>query len=192
MYQSTAFHSVLWVVFTELLRERDQSIVAQITQGRCRHDQGKVGTSFCQSHWFVPEQLAENRFDLFRIIRHHQDIVIKNSLLLQGGTSPVMYHSWFITRLISTNLGLDSQVPLKSKSKSACFLVFHQVRSCQRKNTFWWAPKTPASASIQALMLAEQTPKDDKDGSDLELDPAETTRRRHFVWQCRCGGILYH
>ena len=35
--------------------------------------------------------------------------------------------------------------------------------------------------ALQALMLADQTPKDAEDGSDLELDPAETTRRRGAV-----------
>lgn len=37
------------------------------------------------------------------------------------------------------------------------------------------------SEEEEALMLAEQTPKDDKDGSDLELDPAETTRFPNLV-----------
>lgn len=42
-------------------------------------------------------------------------------------------------------------------------------------------PQTSLTLRDEALMLAEQTPKDDKDGSDLELDPAETTRFPNLV-----------
>eukprot|EP00435_Cladocopium_sp_Y103_P014104 s1122_g3.t1 len=37
------------------------------------------------------------------------------------------------------------------------------------------------SEEEEALMLQDQTPKDDKDGSDIELDPAETTRFPNLV-----------